>query len=215
MAFLKLFKYEKGTKKSISRKYRTRTTSSLKKIISKSLNKIYRTKSNDGGKPRMIASRKYPKDDIFATRPSRESIKARSRSHTISYDLRPTLHLSHLTPDEKTFLPVKNVSVKVNVFWGEDQNDERFGLSIPRTGSFGSLQVALSKCLGYEMPHDFAILYHTRRYRKDYIMMRILLDYWLKNRMLWLVDNDFMFRKHMLLWRDQIEITIVRKSIIY
>ncbi|CAG8535353.1 13349_t:CDS:2 [Funneliformis mosseae] len=103
----------------------------------------------------MIAPRKYPKDDIFATRPSRESIKARSRSHTISYDLRPTLHLSHLTPDEKTFLPVKNVSVKVNVFWGEDQNDERFGLSIPRTGSFGSLQ-KVSQGLYYD--EDFARL---------------------------------------------------------
>ncbi|CAI2180394.1 19037_t:CDS:1 [Funneliformis geosporum] len=188
---------------------------SLRKFISKSLNTIYSNKSNDDGKPRMITSRKYPKDDIFTTTFSRESIKARSRSHTISYDLRPSLHLSHLTPDEKTFRPVKNVYVKVNVFWGEDQNDERFGLTIPRTGSFRSLKKALSKSLGYEMPHDFAILYHTRRYREDNVMMRVLLDYWLKNRMLWLVDNDFVFRKHMLLWRDHIEITIVRKSIIY
>ncbi|CAG8535313.1 13347_t:CDS:1 [Funneliformis mosseae] len=161
----------------------------------------------------MAAPKIYSKDDIF-TVPSYENVKARSRSQSISYNLRPTLHHSNLTPDEKTCRPVKSINIRVNVFWGEEYKKEQVDLSISRTSSYNSFKKILSKSLGYALPCNFVILYHTERYYKDN-MMRILIDYWLENRVLWLVDNDFKFRKHMLLWRDEIEITIVRKSIIY
>jgi len=48
----------------------------------------------------------------------------------------------------------------------------------------------------------FAILYHTRRYYKNN-MIKISIDYWLKNKILWLMDNDFKFRKKMKLWKDE------------
>ena len=155
----------------------------------------------------------YSKDNLITAIPSQENVKVRSRSNSISYDLRPTFS-SMTTPDRRTWRPVRNIHIKVNIFWGEEYKKEQIILSIPRTSSYDSLKKAISERLGYEILSDFAILYHTRKYSKNNIIRRILIDYWIKNKMLWFVDNDFIFRKHLLLWRDYIEITAVRKSII-
>src|SRR5438034_847450 len=131
---------------------------SLKKIISKPINKNihkrkqihYNIKSYKGRKP-------YSKDDLTTIIPSQENIKARSRSNSISYDLRPTFN-SNLTPDKRTWRPVKNINIKANIFWGEEYNKEQINLSIPRTSSYNSLKKVISEKLGYEIPSDFAIL---------------------------------------------------------
>ncbi|GBC03947.1 hypothetical protein RclHR1_05410003 [Rhizophagus clarus] len=146
--------------------------------------------------------------------PSQRNIYARSRSHSISYSSRPIIN-STITPDEKTFRQVRNINIKVNTFWGEEYKKQQINLSIPRISTYNSLKTILSEKLGYKMPQDFAILYHTKKYHKNYTMKRVLLDYWIINKMLWYIDNDFMFRKHMLLWRDNIEISIIKKSIVY
>ncbi|RIA90676.1 hypothetical protein C1645_737686 [Glomus cerebriforme] len=202
--FNKIFNKKKEIKTFVTRK---------DKKFSKKISKNIFTKSiiNNSQKP-MAGPKIYSKDDIFAI-PLQENIKSRSRSHSISYDLRPTFN-STITPDEKTFRQIKNINIKVNVFWGEEYKKEQVNLSIPRTGSYNLLKKLLSERLGYKMPHDFSILYHTRRYHKNNTIKRVLLDYWIMNKILWCVDNDFMFRKHMLLWRDNIEITVVKKSII-
>jgi hypothetical protein len=197
------------------KEHKKSTRLSLRKIISNPINinthkrkKIHHeTKSYERRKP-------YSKDDLITTISPRENFKARSRSHSISYDVRRTFD-STVTPDKRTLRPVKNINIKVNIFWGEEYRKEQINLSIPRTSSYNSLKKIISEKLGYEIPSDFAILYHTRKYHKNIIMKRILLDYWIKNKMLWLIDNDFMFSKHLLLWRDYIEITVVKESIIY
>ena len=177
------------------------------KLIYKLKKKIYHdTKSH---KRKNI----YSKDDLITAIPSQENVKVRSRSNSISYDLRPTFS-SMITPDKRTWRPVRNIYLKTNIFWEEEYKKEQINLSIPRTSSYDSLKKVISEKLGYEISNDFAILYHTRKYDKNNIMRRILIDYWIKNKMLWFVDNDFIFRKHLLLWRDYIEITAVRKSII-
>ncbi|CAG8494187.1 1825_t:CDS:1 [Funneliformis mosseae] len=213
MTFLsKIIKNEKVIQKD-NRKIKSKKTtkSSLRRNV---LKVLYETNKKSHCRKKPLAAPKiYSKDDIF-TVPSHENVKARSRSQSISYNLRSILHHSNLTPDEKTCRPVKSINIKVNVFWGEKYKKELVDISISRICSYNSFKKILSKSLGYEMPCDFAILYHTKRFYKNN-MMRILIDYWIENKVLWLVDNDFKFRKHMLLWRDEIEITIVRKSIIY
>lgn len=188
---------------------------SLKKIISKPINKNIHKRKRIHHKTKSDERRKsYSKDDLITAVPPRENIKVRSRSHSISYDFRRTFD-STVTPDKRTLHPVKNINIKANIFWGEEYKKEQINLSIPRTSSYNSLKNVITEKLGYDVPNDFAILYHTRKYRKDNIMRRILIDYWIKNKILWLIDNDFMLSKHLLLWRDYIEITVVRKSIIY
>uniref|UniRef100_U9TAM2 Uncharacterized protein n=1 Tax=Rhizophagus irregularis (strain DAOM 181602 / DAOM 197198 / MUCL 43194) TaxID=747089 RepID=U9TAM2_RHIID len=100
-----------------------------------------------------------------------------------------------------TWRPVKNINIKVNVFWGEEYRKEQIDLTIPRTSSYGLFKKAISEKLGYGISSDFAILYHTKKYDSNNTMRRILLDYWIKNKMLWFVDNDFIFRKHLLYGR--------------
>jgi len=220
MAFLKkICKNKIGIQKpSTNEKEKPAKSSklSLRKIISKPIDKnIHKRKQIHHNIKAYYERRKpYSKDDLTITVPSRGNIKARSRSNSISYDLRPTYN-STLTPDKRTWRPVKNINIKANIFWGEEYKKEQINLSIPRTSSFNSLKKVISEKLGYEVPSDFAILYHTRKYHNNTIMRRVLLDYWIKNKMLWLVENDFVFSKHLLLWRDNIEITVVRKSIIY
>ena len=55
--------------------------------------------------------KQYSKDDLVTAIPSQENIKTRSRSNSISYDLRPTFN-STLTPDKRTWRPVKNINIK-------------------------------------------------------------------------------------------------------
>ncbi|RIA90671.1 hypothetical protein C1645_823045 [Glomus cerebriforme] len=192
MAFLnKICKNKIGIQKSsINKKEKSKKSSklsqlsqlSLRIIISKPKNIHKRRKIQHNTK--LYERRKsYSKDDLITVIPSQENIKARSRSHSISYNSTSTFN-STLTPDKKTWRPVKNINIKANVFWGEEYKKEQINLSISRTNSYNSFKNILSKKLGYEIPNDFAILYHTRR-------------------------------KHLLLWRDDIEITIVKKSIIY
>lgn len=183
---------------------------SLKKIFSK-LN-IYKPKRIHHNKKSYERRKIYSKDDLMVVILSQGNTKSRSRSNSISYDLGSTSNI--VTPDKKTWRPVKNVNIKVNVFWGEEYRREQINLTIPRTSSYGSFKKAISEKLGYGISSDFAILYHTKKYDPNNTMRRILLDYWIKNKMLWFVDNDFIFRKHLLLWRDYIETTAVRKSII-
>ncbi|CAB4384716.1 unnamed protein product [Rhizophagus irregularis] len=189
---------------------------SLKKIISKPINKDTHKRKRIHHKTKSDERRKfYSKDDLINAVPSRENIKVRSRSHSISYDYHRTFDSTTVTPDKRTLRPVKNIDIKANIFWGEEYKKEQINLSIPRTSSYNSIRKIISEKLGYEISNDFAILYHTRKYHKDNIMRRILIDYWIKNKILWLIDDDFMLSKHLLLWRDCIEITVVRKSIIY
>jgi len=223
MAFLnKIFKNQKvaKTKTPVTRKNKKFVRIFLKFFFTKitpldkkPLNKKPLNNKIRSRKRSMAAPKIYSKDDIVTAIHSKENIKARSRSHSISYDLRPAFN-PILTPDEKTFRPINNINIKVNVFWGEGYEKEQVYLSIPRTSSYNSFKNDLSKKLGYKMPRDFSILYHTRRYHQNNITKRILLDYWIKNKILWFVNNDFTFRKHMLFWRDNIEITVVKKSII-
>jgi hypothetical protein len=182
---------------------------SPKKIFSK-LN-IYKPKRIHHNKKSYERRKIVSQDDLIVI-PSQGNTKSRSRSNSISYDLCSTLNI--VTPDKKTWRPVKNINIKVNVFWGEEYRKEQIYLTIPQTSSYGSFKKAISEKLGYGISSDFAILYHTKKYDPNNTMKRILLDYWIKNKMLWFVDNDFIFRKCLLLWRDYIEITAVRKSII-
>jgi hypothetical protein len=227
--------YEIFKKKRDTKIYATKTTKTnkkskkcLKKIkytkckkysnkINQIHHKINKPNNNNNNSQKPLAVPKiYSKDDLIIPIPSQRNIKARSRSHSISYSLRPkSTPNSTITPDEKTFLQVRNINIKVNIFWGEEYKKQQINLSIPRTSSFNSLKTVLSEKLGYEMPRDYTVLYHTKKYHKNNTMKRILLDYWIINKILWCVDNDFMYRKHMLLWRDNIEITVTRKSIIY
>ncbi|CAB4416623.1 unnamed protein product [Rhizophagus irregularis] len=183
---------------------------SLKKIFSK-LN-IYKPKRIHHNKKSHERRKIYSKDDLMAVILSQGNTKSRSRSNSISYDLCSTSNI--ITPDKKTWCPVKNINIKVNVFWREEYKKEQIDLTILRTSSYGSFKKAISEKLGYGISSNFAILYHTKKYDSNNTMRRILLDYWIKNKMLWFVDNDFIFRKHLLLWKDYIEITAVRKSII-
>ncbi|RGB25633.1 hypothetical protein C1646_675425 [Rhizophagus diaphanus] len=194
------------TNKKFSKKYLKKNKCTKCKInqINKDKNKSQKS---------LAVPKIYSKDDLTIPIPSQRNIKARSRSHSISYNLRPTSN-SIVTPDEKTFRKVKNINIKVNIFWGEEYKKQQINLSIPRTSSFNLLKMDLSEKLGYKMPHDFTILYHTKKYHKNNTMKSVLLDYWIINKMLWCIDNDFMFRKHMLLWRDNIEITVTKKSLI-
>src|SRR5688572_14051475 len=171
MAFLnKIRKNKIGIQKSSTIKTENQSKKllnfSLKKIISKPSNKTIRKRTHKkilhNTNP---CERKkiYSKDDLITTIPSKEYINARSRSHSISYDLRPTFN-STLTPDKKAQSSVKNINIKVNTFWGEEYKKEQIDLSISRTSSYNSLKKVLSEKLGYELPHDFVILYHTRRY---------------------------------------------------
>src|SRR4051794_32823698 len=189
MAFLnKIRKNKIGVQKSSNvktEKSKKLFNFSLKKIISKPSNKTICKKTNKkirhNTKP-CEKERIYSKDDLITAIPSQECINARSRSHSISYDFRPTFN-STLTPDKRTQSPVKNINIKVNTFWGEEYKKEQFNLSISRTSSYDSLKKAISEKLGgSKLPHDFAILYHTRRYHKNNSMRRILLDYWIKNK---------------------------------
>jgi hypothetical protein len=183
---------------------------SLKKIFSK-LN-IYKPKRIHHNKKPYERRKIYSKDDLMVVILSQGNTKSRSRSNSISYDLCSTSNI--ITPDKKTWRPVKNINIKVNVFWGEEYRKEQIDLTIPRTSFYSSFKKTISEKLGYGISSDFAILYHTKKYDPNNTMRRILLDYWIKNKMLWFVDNDFKFRKHLLLWKDYIEITAVRKSII-
>jgi hypothetical protein len=186
----------------------------LKKLSLKILSKlIYKLKKIYQDTKPYKRKNIYSKDDLITKVSSQENVKVRSRSNSISYNLRPTFS-SMITPDRRTWRPVRNIHIKVNIFWGEEYKKEQINLSIPRTSSYNSLKKAISERLGYEISSDFAILYHTRKYNKNNIMRRTLIEYWIKNKVLWFVDNDFIFRKHLLLWRDYIEITAVRKSII-
>lgn len=187
------------------------TRSSLKITFSKLLN-ICKPKRIHHNPKSCERGKIYSKDDLMTVTLSQGNTKSRSRSNSISYDLCSTSNI--VTPDKKTWRLVKNINIKVNVFWGEEYKKEQITLSIPRTSSYGSFKKAISEKLGYGISSDFAILYHTKKYDPNNIMRRILLDYWINNKMLWFVDDDFIFRKHLLLWRDYIEITAVRKSII-
>ncbi|GBB96558.1 hypothetical protein RclHR1_27800001 [Rhizophagus clarus] len=219
MAFFnKICKNKIGVQKPSTYKKEKPTKSSklsLRKIISKPINKnIHKRKQINHNTKLHVRRKPYSKDDLITKISPRENIKVRSRSHSVSYDLCRTFD-STITPDKRTLRPVKNINIKANIFWGEEFKKEQINLSIPRTSSYNSFGKIISEKLGYEIPSDFAILYHTRKFHKGNIMRRVLLDYWIKNKMLWLIDNDFMFSKHLLLWRESIEITVVRKSIIY
>lgn len=198
------------TNKKFSKKYPKKNKRTKCKIsqIHHKINKVKNKSQKQLAVPKI-----YSKDDLTIPILSQRNIKARSRSHSISYNLRPTSN-SIVTPDEKTFRQIKNINIKVNIFWGEEYKKQQINLSIPRTSSYNLLKTDLSEKLGYKMPRDFTILYHTKKYHKNNTMKRVLLDYWIINKMLWCIDNDFMFRKHMLLWRDNIEITITKKSLI-
>src|SRR5687767_12026488 len=118
MAFLnKIFmkkknakEYAKTTKKNNNKKYEKKIFS--KNIFTKYLNESHQNTNNTNTRTRrkpMAAPKIYSKDDIITAIPLQENIKARSRSHSISYNLRPTFN-SNLTPDEKTFRPTKNIN---------------------------------------------------------------------------------------------------------
>src|SRR5437764_11501780 len=157
MTFLnKIFMNKKNAKESSTTKKNKKNNKCIKNIFSKniftkSLNESRRNTRNTNRTQRkpMAAPKIYSKDDIITAIPLQENIKARSRSHSISYNLRPTFN-SILTPDEKTFRPTRNINIKVNVFWGEDHKREQVYLSIPRTSSYNSLKKLLSETLGYK-----------------------------------------------------------------
>ncbi|GES78972.1 hypothetical protein GLOIN_2v1716736 [Rhizophagus clarus] len=54
-----------------------------------------------------------------------------------------------VTPDKKTWCPVKSINIKVNIFWEEEYRKEQIDLTIPQTSSYGLFKKAISEKLEY------------------------------------------------------------------
>ncbi|CAG8469579.1 12238_t:CDS:2 [Ambispora gerdemannii] len=149
---------------------------------------------------------------------------ARSKHHSFSY---PPHLLAHpfLSPDEKTMCTVRAINFSVNIYWAWPGT---LYLSLPRTTSLCQFKYSVSRELGYLLPKDALILCHTRRSRsgKSRGMRRTngysndssssgrntLLHYLLTNSRVKMVDSDVVWGICMLLWPEDVELTIIVKS---
>ncbi|CAG8484886.1 487_t:CDS:1 [Ambispora leptoticha] len=145
--------------------------------------------------------------------PNKEAI---SRFHTISYPPRRNLN-PRWTPDERIARRVPNVLFHVHVYWNWPLE---FHVALPRDVSFFVFKHTMERILGQEIPSDFRVFYHTRRYGNNDVMRvgderdDVLLEYLLRCEKIRVVDNDGVWSVGMLVWRNNVEVTLFSKSLL-
>jgi hypothetical protein len=164
-------------------------------------------------------------DDMFNKRnPISPPINpvAVSRNQSMSYTSRHNLN-PLLTPDERTTKPLRSVLFNIHTYW---QNwSVKYQTELPRNISFHRFKRVMSQILRYEIPNDLIVLYHTKRYTDDDVMIRFdskneeinrfLLEYLCKSDKVRVVTHDAIWSTYLLMWNDdEISITLFSKSLI-
>ncbi|RIA93488.1 hypothetical protein C1645_735512 [Glomus cerebriforme] len=164
-------------------------------------------------------------DDMFNRRnPISSPINpvAISRNQSISYAPRHNLN-PLLSPDERTSKPLQTVCFNIHIYC---QNwPIKYQIELPRNISFHRFKCVISQMLHYEIPDDFIVLYHTKRYTNDDFVIRsginnekinwFLLDYLCKSDKIRVVTHDAIWSIYLLMWNDdEISVTLFSRSLI-
>ncbi|CAG8523921.1 5485_t:CDS:1 [Ambispora gerdemannii] len=163
--------------------------------------------------PFLITDDLYILTSLIGFTPNKKAI---SRSHTISYSPRRNLN-PRWTPDERIARRVQNVLFHIHVYWNWPLE---FHIALPRDISFSVFKYTMGRILDQEIPSDFRVLYHTKRYGNDDVMRvgderdDVLLEYLLRREKIRVVDNDGIWNVGMLIWRNDVEVTLFSKSLL-
>ncbi|KAG9291224.1 hypothetical protein G9A89_021726 [Geosiphon pyriformis] len=153
---------------------------------------------------------------VFPSGNPRNNI-AISRSHTISYP--PRNNINPLwTPDERISRPVKTVHFIVHIYWNWPK---QISISIPRDTPFSSFKMRIAGELNQQIPRDFKVLYHTKRYNDDDVMKagderdEVFLKYLVRRQKIRVIDHDALWSIGMLMWRENVEVTLFSELLLH